>query len=63
MRKYQVWLNGMDRFVELEADDLNVEATGGVAFWNFIIFGSNRDDVTVAAFPFDGVAYVISPEG
>ena len=60
MTMYQVWLNGLAQFIEVQADNVNTSSGGdeGAVWWNFTI---NEGAVTVAAFPFAGVAYIISP--
>jgi hypothetical protein len=62
MRTYQVWLEGHnDKCIELQADDVDLEMEGDKAFWNFRATASDDGDkVTVGAFPFDVVAYLVS---
>jgi hypothetical protein len=54
-------LKGSERLVELQADDVLVSSEYGANYWNFVIITDK--DVTVAAFPFDNVEYIVSSEG
>jgi len=65
MRKYQVFAKDGTAVtvVRVDADDVNLETADGpdTAFWNFILESDEGEDsVTVATFPFAGVAYIVS---
>jgi hypothetical protein len=66
MRLYQVWLKSTSAYVDVRADDVNLDTAGdggaAVMFWNFLVRDEHDrdDDVTVAAFPFTDVSYVLS---
>jgi hypothetical protein len=63
MRNYQVWMKdslNAPNPVEVRADDVEVNSEGNAVFWNFIAFGDDKDNVTVAAFPFGAVAFTVS---
>jgi hypothetical protein len=73
MRKYQVYLRGTGDpvhpamgIVELQAEDVNLDmADSSTAFWNFTTKPEDGDDddcITVAAFPFTEVHYIVSAE-
>jgi hypothetical protein len=60
MRTYQVWIEGMSKCIEVQAKDVNLEGEEANAFWNFIAEDSTGDNVTVSAFPFANVDYIVS---
>jgi len=62
MRTYQVWLRGMSKFIELEAADVELVTSSEIAYWNFWLTNPEGAEVnvTVAAFPFNEVAYIVS---
>jgi hypothetical protein len=71
MRRYSVYLKTPDGFgkafkmIEVRADDVDVDSTEGVAYWNFVNFSNdkgNSDGVTVAGIPFGNVDYIVSAE-
>jgi hypothetical protein len=59
MRMYQVWLKGMTRFVEVSAEDVNLDNSADVAYYNFTVYKNDDISVTVALFPYEGVEYVV----
>ena len=60
MRRYQVWLKDASKYVEVQADDVELNDAGNAEYWNFILKIEDADTVTVAAFPFANVDYVLS---
>lgn len=63
MRKYQVLLKGNSRPVEVQAADVELNSTDSdplTAFWNFLSDTDDDDAVTVAAFPYANVEYIVS---
>jgi hypothetical protein len=60
VRKYQVLLRGSTQFVEIQADDVNLDSGPGAAFWNFLVSSDSDDAVTVAAFPYTNADYIVS---
>jgi hypothetical protein len=60
MKTYQVWMKDTGgRCIEVEAEDVNLESEGTTAFWN-LVANDGGDVVTVGAFPFNGVDYIVS---
>lgn len=63
MRTYSVWLKGMTQMIEVQADNVELERVEGAVFWNFVIDAYDNDSITVAAFPFEKVEYIVSSTG
>jgi hypothetical protein len=69
LRTYQVWLKGeggaASKSVDVQADDVDLDVAGPddnpALFWNFQT--GNDDSVTVAAFPYLQVDYIVSRPG
>ena len=60
--QYTVIRKGDAAHVLVEADDVDVEAVASALFFNFFQRQPDGDDVTVAAFPYESVDYVVSDE-
>lgn len=60
MRTYQVWLKGMERMIEIRADDVELDGDESRQYWNFI---AGKDNTTVAVVPFHSAEYIVSQEG
>jgi len=62
MRTYIVWLKGVAKPIEVQADDVETESGGDESkvWWNFTINETDDATVTVAAFPCASVEYIES---
>ena len=63
MRIYKVWVKSTfqtEKCVEVQADDVELDSNGDELFWNFLDNSGGNDAVTVAAFPFGNVEFLVS---
>ena len=60
MKTYQVWMKGTTKCIELQAEDVDLDSNEGNAYWNFTAGNGSEDSVTVGAFPFAAVEYIVS---
>lgn len=61
LQTYQVWMTGMSKCVEVQAHDVDLDVDSDApqtAYWNF--FDSSEDQVTLHAFPYGKVEYIVS---
>jgi hypothetical protein len=64
MRKYQLWLKGMNKLIEISAEDVKMHASSASSPLTYLfIISSEADDkdyITVAVVTFDNVEYITS---
>lgn len=61
MRVYSVWVDDT-KMIEVQADNLSTNSGGdeGQVWWNFSANQLDGAAITVAAFPFTSVKYIVS---